>query len=235
MNETEKIITYYTSIYNENDRLKRHRTEFITTTYILDKVIRPGVKILDLGAATGVYSFYYAGRGHPVTAIDLVPHHIREFQSKLKVQPQLQLTAEVGDARDLSCFRDKLFDAVLCLGPVCHLEGEQAHRCIRECLRVLQDNGIFASSYINRYQGYENDKYREHFIFRTPQQVKALFNQHNITAICNVPVDGSTFEKLDDYTAAHTWLAEHEAVFDKHPGKFIHGLYVGRKKQPDEF
>lgn len=63
------IIDYYEN-YDENSRLNRdntHRTEFITTTYILDNLINKKSKIIDIGAGTGNYSFYYAKKRHKIT------------------------------------------------------------------------------------------------------------------------------------------------------------------------
>ncbi|MGE5528170.1 MAG: class I SAM-dependent methyltransferase [Patescibacteria group bacterium] len=42
--------------------------------------------------------------------------------------------ADLGDARDLARFADGAFDAVLCMGPLYHLAGDDERRgCLREC------------------------------------------------------------------------------------------------------
>jgi 2-polyprenyl-3-methyl-5-hydroxy-6-metoxy-1,4-benzoquinol methylase len=57
------IVRHYENEYTENTRLDRdnaHRTEFLTTVHLLDRYISPGSRVLDVGAATGKYSFYFA-------------------------------------------------------------------------------------------------------------------------------------------------------------------------------
>jgi len=56
------FVRFYTE-YDEDGRLQRHGTEFASTTYILDKHIRKGLHILDVGSGTGAYSLYYAEKG----------------------------------------------------------------------------------------------------------------------------------------------------------------------------
>lgn len=45
------FIRFYEN-YDEEGRLRRHRTEFAATTYILDKLIASGDRVLDVGAGT---------------------------------------------------------------------------------------------------------------------------------------------------------------------------------------
>ena len=236
MNDMNKIVEFYTNNYDEDTRLVRHRTEFITTTYILNKFIEAGSLILDLGAGTEIYSIYHANRGCPVTAIDIVPKHIEILNSRLKAFQNLDISAQVGDAKDLSRFREGSFDVVLCMGPLYNLQ--ETDGCIKECLRVLRSKGIFVASYGNKNTSYEQgNKYKELFISHTPDEINQLFQNYKIEPICNVPTDGAPFVELDklikdcpsDLHEAHSWLETHQCVFEKLDGFFLHGLYVGRK------
>ena len=231
-----KIVEFYTNNYDEDTRLVRHRTEFITTTYILNKLIEVGSRILDLGAGTGIYSIYYANRGCSVIAIDIVPKHIEILNSKLRTFQNLDISAEVGDAEDLSRFREDSFDVVLCMGPLYNLQ--ETDSCIKECLRVLRSKGIIAASYVKKNTPYEQDnEYKELFVSHTPEEIDQLFQDCEIEPIYNVPTDGVPFIELDefikDYTTEmdklHSWLETHQSVFQKLDSIFIHGLYVGRK------
>ena len=56
------FVQFYTE-YDEDGRLQRHRTEFASTTYVLNNYIRAGFHVLDVGAGTGAYSFYYTRKG----------------------------------------------------------------------------------------------------------------------------------------------------------------------------
>jgi hypothetical protein len=59
----DSVIRYYEKS-NEESRLNTdnvRKIEFEITTRTLDNLIKPSDEILELGAATGVYSFYYKG------------------------------------------------------------------------------------------------------------------------------------------------------------------------------
>ena len=65
--------------YKEENRLTTNnarRIEFVTTTRVLDEIIGTNSKILDCAAGTGIYAFWFADKGHDVTATDITPRHI---------------------------------------------------------------------------------------------------------------------------------------------------------------
>ena len=150
----DTVVEYYTG-YDEEGRLARHRTEFVATTYLLSKWMVPGSSILDVGAGTGIYSLYLASRGHDLTAVDIVPKHVSAIRSKVPSGKDLKVSAFLGDARDLSRFRDAEFDAVLCMGPIYHLDGEDVCRALHECTRVLR-NG--ASVWMTSFAGLKGEQ-----------------------------------------------------------------------------
>ena len=147
------VIEHYDK-YDEDSRLvkdKVHKVEFSTTLYILNKYIVKNMNILDLGAGTVRYSFYYAERGNSVTAVDIVPKHVTIMKEKLTENKDADIKISLGTATDLSAFADESFDVVLCLGPLYHLKTKiERDKCINECLRVLKKDGILAIAYINK-------------------------------------------------------------------------------------
>lgn len=154
----QRIIDYYNR-YNEDERLIRdnyHRTEFLLTLKLLEPYIMPGSRILDIGAGTGRYSFYYAENGHQVTALDLTPKHVDMISSKAsEIGLAHRLSAVCGDILDGTSYADQSFDVVLCMGPLYHHSGLESWRmCISECMRVLKPNGIFVAAYVNRAGAY---------------------------------------------------------------------------------
>lgn len=140
--------------YREEDRLTTNnarKIEFITTIKALNEVFPGNAKILDCGAGTGIYSFYYAEKGYDVTALDITPRHIEIINQKLKNKPY-NMKALLNDATDLSMFDDETFDIVLCMGPIYHLtDKSMREKCLSECIRVLKAGGLVAVSYINRF------------------------------------------------------------------------------------
>ncbi len=233
------FVQYYTG-YDEDGRLQRHRTEFVSTTYILDKFISEGFHILDVGAGTGAYSFYYAEKGCSVVAIDAVPKYIDILLSKLQQQPNLDITAHVADIRDFSLPLTTDFDAVLFMGPVYHVPKQDVRHCLDTCLRVLKKDGILAVSYINAYEGYKNDKNADVVVFYSPAEIEELLSEFDLSHICHVPTDGVVFGELNELAyrqqkeieELRTWLDKNQYILQdsKWTSSSVHGLYVGSKK-----
>ena len=85
------FVKFYFEEYNEDGRLQRHRIEFVSTPYILEKVIHDGSHILDVGEGTVVCSRYCANKVYSVVAIDAVPRYIEVLCNKIKLQPALDI------------------------------------------------------------------------------------------------------------------------------------------------
>ena len=72
-NESERVNRTY-DIFNEDSRLnhsKAARVEFLTTVHYIEKYLKDGDKILDIGAGAGEYSLYFARNGYEVAALEL--------------------------------------------------------------------------------------------------------------------------------------------------------------------
>ena len=146
--ETLELLTQFYENYDEEGRLlSRHGSvEFLTTMRYIDKYLRPGMRILEVGAATGRYSHTLARRGFRVDAVELVQHNVDIFNSL--TQPGEEITIRQGDARDLSAFGDETYDIVLLLGPMYHLFTEEDQRlALSEAIRVLKQGGVLFSAY----------------------------------------------------------------------------------------
>ena len=111
----------YYNQYDEDGRLKRRygQVEFITTNKYIHKHLKPGDKIIEIGAGTGAYSIPLAKEGYDVTAVELVEHNLDILKSK--ITDDMDIKAYQGNALDLSRFEDESFDVTLVLGPMYHL------------------------------------------------------------------------------------------------------------------
>ena len=71
------LINFYHS-YDEDSRLiSRHgMVEFLTTMRYIEKYLKPGSRILEIGAGTGRYSHALARQGYAVDAVELVERHV---------------------------------------------------------------------------------------------------------------------------------------------------------------
>ena len=153
--ETEAIRAHYNADpQKEWDRLKvRHPYEKYITIHIMDRYIRPGDIILDIGGGPGHYSIHWAKQGHDVTLLDLSDENVR-FAKKKARQYGVKITALQGNALDLSRFPDESFDTVFLMGPLYHLMNEESRlQAIREAKRVLKPTGYLFCSFILMFGG----------------------------------------------------------------------------------
>jgi ubiquinone/menaquinone biosynthesis C-methylase UbiE len=137
---------------DEHGRMGRNPLEFIRCKEIISRYLPAHpARLLDLGGASGAFSFWIAGLGHSVDLVDFTPKHIdmaRRIDSASR--PKLR-SASVGDARSLG-FADATFDIVLMMGPLYHLiERSDRIRALREARRVLREGGILVCEAISRY------------------------------------------------------------------------------------
>lgn len=146
--ETVKALTEFYSNYDEEGRLlSRHgQVEYLTTMRYIEKYLRSGMRILEIGAATGRYSHTLARMGYRVDAVELVQHNIDIFTSL--TQPGENMTIRQGNAKDLHFFNDETFDMTLLLGPMYHLfTVEEQLQALSEAIRVTKKGGIIMAAY----------------------------------------------------------------------------------------
>ena len=148
--ETFKALTEFYSGYDEDGRLlsKHGRVEYLTTMRYIEKYLRPGMRILEIGAATGRYSHALARQGYRVDAVELIDHNIAIF--KQNTQPGEDVTIRQGNAKNLHFFEEDTFDMTLLLGPMYHLfTVEEQFQALREAIRVTKPGGIVFAAYCN--------------------------------------------------------------------------------------
>lgn len=130
--KTDQYLIDFYSHYDEDSRLspKHGMVEFLTTMRYVEKYIKPGDRVIEIGAGTGRYSHALARRGYAVDAVELVEHNIEIFREN--TLPGETVTVTQGNALDLSAFSDKEYDITLLLGPLYHLYSrEDKRRAIR--------------------------------------------------------------------------------------------------------
>ena len=138
----------YYETHDENNRFtsKHGAVEYLTTMRYIEKYLKPGMRILEIGAGTGRYSHALAQKGYPVDAVELIEHNIEVFrQNTLENEP---VTITQGNATDLSAFKDNTYDITLLLGPMYHLFTEEEKlKALSEAVRVTKRGGIVYVAY----------------------------------------------------------------------------------------
>lgn len=164
-----KLDAYYNK-FNEEKRLNsRHgQVEFQVSMNYIHRYLKPGNKILDVGAATGRYSIPLFEEGYDVTAVEPVQHNLGRLKAK-----KPELPAFKGDARKLKRFKDESFDLVLLFGPMYHLiDDADKITALKEAERVVKKGGYVLVAYVMNEYSILTYGFREQHILEIQEQGK---------------------------------------------------------------
>lgn len=257
LNEEDRVSAIY-DIFDESTRLSTKATqiEFLTTVRQIEKYLKPGMKILDLGAGTGEYSLYFSKRGFEVIAIELVEKHVMKIREKIKEDMPLEVFQ--GNALDISIIEDKTYDIVLCFGPLYHLPNLQDRmKCINEVKRVCKNNGTMFFAFISNdmvittetmlYNSnfltgnkYNHDTFKLvdfPFVFHTVEDCRKLMRDSSLSIKLEVAADGLSellADKINDMDdkSYEKWLNYHYYCCEKPEflGASNHLLFIAETK-----
>lgn len=255
-NDTELVNAVY-NFFDEKSRLncsKAARVEFVTTVKYIEKYLKQGMRILDIGAGAGEYSLYFANKGYRIDAIELADKNVEEFRKRIAGNIDVELRQ--GNALNLSDFEDGIFDVVLLFGPLYHLHDEKdRNTVIREAKRVLKKDGTLFVAFINNdmipYTEWSHDpdylltgEYDKEtfqavdfpFVFFNLNQCREMLTCNGLDIIREIASDGMSellgdrINQLDDAGYAQ-YLKMHLFYCEKpeHLGKTNHFLFVVKK------
>lgn len=255
-NDSERVQRLY-EFFDEDTRLTRSkaaRVEFFTTVKYIEKYLKAGDKILDIGAGAGEYSLYFARKGYEVSAVELADNNIKAFKKKITENDKIDLCQ--GNALDLSRYKDETFDIVLLFGPLYHLQSDSdKQKCIVEAKRVCKADGKIFFAFISNdfviltelsYRpdyfavgDYDKETFRLYdtpFVFHTVDACRKLLSECGITVLHEVASDGISelmegqINDLSDkdyeqYLRYHYYICEKPEFL----GMTNHLLFVGHK------
>lgn len=146
--ETLQVLTEYYGNYDEDSRLlsKHGSVEFLTTMRYIEKYLCPGMRICEIGAATGRYSHTLARRGYLVDAVELITHNIDVFKANTQTGENVRIFQ--GNAKNLDMLDDDTYDITLLLGPMYHLfTVPEQLQALSEAIRVTKKGGVVFAAY----------------------------------------------------------------------------------------
>lgn len=167
MDDSRDIIRnfYDQNSQQEWDRLDRHPFEFAITTRMMDRYIKAGDSILDIGGGPGRYSLHYLEKGNPVTLTDLSQGNI-DFAMRLASERELPLRSLACDALLIQEYVEDKFDHVFLMGPLYHLLDEAERiQAVKSAMAMLKPNGILYASFLLMFSGII------YFLREAPEQV----------------------------------------------------------------
>jgi SAM-dependent methyltransferase len=114
----------------------------------LARFIRPGWRVLEIGAGPGRFTIELAALGATVVVGDISPVQLRLNRAKVDDAGCGQAVEDrrLLDIRDLSTFETGVFDAVVAYGGPISYAFEQASTALAECLRVTRPGGAVVAS-----------------------------------------------------------------------------------------
>ena len=199
MERIDALTNYYTT-HNEDTRLTSGHgmVEFLTTVHYVEKYLKPGMKILEIGAGTGRYSHYFARKGYEVDAVELMECNIEVFRAN--TMGGERITIQQGDAVTLSNIASDQYDVTLLLGPMYHLYTDKdKFAAMSEAIRVTKKGGIVFAAYCNSdmtvYQfcfvrgGINSEQYKDLIdpntfaLSSTPREIFALYRKEDIDGL----------------------------------------------------
>ncbi|HVU06746.1 MAG TPA: class I SAM-dependent methyltransferase [Candidatus Paceibacterota bacterium] len=128
------VADWYDKVVNDEDSYQSQ----VVLPYIL-RLITPkrGDNILDLACGQGFFSHALAAEGARVTGVDIAPELIDIARTHAMHNQEFF----VSSADDLRAFRDKSFDAALCILAIQNIES--MGKAFKEVARVLKTGGKF--------------------------------------------------------------------------------------------
>lgn len=150
----DSIAHIYRDVYL---RMEYYRRLYRRIGEVLDRYIKPGMLVLDVGSGTGFWSLYMSRLGAHVTSLDISQMSLEQCRCTEKI---------AGDAASLPVRRG-VYDAVTALGSVYnHLSDVRG--AFRSAARALRRGGIFIADIDNALC---LDMMYEYLLFQGPSKL----------------------------------------------------------------
>jgi SAM-dependent methyltransferase len=145
--------TYGEAEWSRHEATPFARVAFHVHRHYLREFVRPGDRVLEVGAGAGRFTVELARIGATVTVTDISPGqlelnaaHTREAGVADRV-----VGSFLADVVDLSRFGERSFDAVVAYGGALSWVLEERDRALAELVRVTRSGGLLLFSVMSRF------------------------------------------------------------------------------------
>ncbi|MBI3331844.1 class I SAM-dependent methyltransferase, partial [Candidatus Peregrinibacteria bacterium] len=124
--------------YWSTKKLTKKRSH--TFARLAARLLKREKKILELGAGGGADTFFFAARGHTVTAVDISSKHVDHIRKKA-TSSGLKVEAKRFDLAGKFPWKSQSFDAAYAHLSLHYIDDAKTKRNFREIHRVLKRGG----------------------------------------------------------------------------------------------
>lgn len=144
-------------IYNAGKQINQFPfSDFISFFYNNFKENSSKLNILEVGCGAGNNLEFLANLGHNVFGID-ASEKIIEYTKNKFFEKNLSGNFSKNEFTELP-FDDNYFDLIINRAAICHTDLKSANIAIAECNRVINDNGIFYSTFFTNFNTFKANK-----------------------------------------------------------------------------
>ncbi|MEY4577270.1 MAG: hypothetical protein RL701_1973 [Pseudomonadota bacterium] len=172
--------------------------------------VRPGQRVLDLGAGTGRWSLYFAEHGARVTAIELAPS-LAAGATRNAERAGMQLDCRVGSLLDPPLEAHERFDIVHIGGVLVYIADDDLQRA-RDVVRAHTTPGglLVLREPVDPHGPSEQHTGEYSALFRRPERFRELFGSdfrllYERTTVSHWVPRGSNTQRVVSGLRASTW------------------------------
>jgi len=154
---TESFDTKWNELYSDGKQLNEHPfTDLVSFFHNAFQGKNSTLQILEVGCGAANNLEFLAKIGHNVYGIDASENVINHAKKKFD-EKNLSGNFTVGEFIDLP-YEDNFFDLIINRAAICHTDIISANVAMKECHRVLNESGIFYSTFFTNLNTFKANK-----------------------------------------------------------------------------